>query len=137
MKAGIGFSTESSSDQISANSSGVPTMSSLPKLKASVHLPPSLFSSILSNITDVGIIITVYKTVSLFPVMDSMGGVSVSPLIIGITVTTGQQIRNLTNPVVFNFSIPNAVSSNGTFSNVLNYTCASWDFKASGNIRQI
>ena len=109
MNAGKSFSTEKS-DQISANSSTVLTMSSLSELRASVELPPSLFSSISSNITDVGIFFTVYKTASLFPIVDSSGGVEVSPLVIGVTVATEEQITNLTDPVVLNFSIPITVS---------------------------
>ena len=87
-------------------------MSSLPELTASVELPPTLFSSISSNLTDVGIFFTVYKTASLFPIADSSGDIKVSPLVIGVTVA-GQQIRNLTNPVVLNFSIPITVSWHG------------------------
>eukprot|EP00731_Ephydatia_muelleri_P003775 Em0001g3775a len=50
--------------------------------------------------------LTVYKTASLFPIVDSSGGVEVSPLVIGVTVATEEQITNLTDPVVLNFSIP-------------------------------
>ena len=109
MSTGKNFSTENS-EQTSDNSSNVPPMS---KLTASVELPPSLFSSISSNLTDVGIFFTVYKTASLFPIADSSGAVEVSPLVIGVTVAIRQQIRNLTDPVVLNFFIPTTVSCVG------------------------
>ena len=109
VNTGKNFSTENS-NQTSDYSSNVPTMSSLPKLTASVELPRSLFSSISSNLTDVGIFFTVYKTASLFPIAGSSGVVKVSPLVIGVTVATRQQISNLTDPVVLNFSIPTTVS---------------------------
>ena len=104
MNAGKSFSTEIS-DQIPANSSDVP-ISIFSKPIASVQLPPSLFSSISSNLTDVGIFFTVYKTASLFPLVHSSRVVEASPLVIGVTVATGQKIKNLIHPVVFNFSIP-------------------------------
>eukprot|EP00731_Ephydatia_muelleri_P003801 Em0001g3801a len=129
VNSGKSFSTEKS-DQISANSSSVPTMSSLSELRASVELPPSLFSSISSNLTVVGIFFTVYKTASLFPIVDSSGGVEVSPLVIGVTVATEEQITNLTDPVVLNFSIPITAQSKV----FLDFSCVSWNFKASGGI---
>ena len=123
-------------------------MSTSPKLTASVELPPSLFSSISSNLTDVGIFFTVYKTAALFPIANSPGGSKVSPLVVGVTVAAGQEIRNLTEPIVLNFSIPpTAVSCHGINDSVFNYyfskaqdnrdsnfSCVSWDFKASGMI---
>ena len=110
MTAGKHYSTDNS-EQLSENSSSVPTMSFLSKQTASVELPPSLFHSISSNLTaDVGIFFTVYRTASLFPISESSGVIMVSPLVIGVTVAMGQQIRNLNDPVVLNFSLPNTVS---------------------------
>ena len=110
MNFGKRFNTEAS-DPISENSSSVPT--------ASVELPPSLFGLLPSILTDVGIFFTVYKSASLFPIVDSTSSAEVSPLVIGITVATGQQIRNLTDPIVLNFSMPNKV---GCYS----FICIHW-----------
>ena len=138
-KTGKSFSTEDSY-QKPANSSNVPTMSTSPKLTASVELPRSLFSSISSNLTDVGIFFTVYKTAALFPIANSPGGSKVSPLVVGVTVAAGQEIRNLIEPIMLNFSIPiNDSVFNRNFSKAQdnrdsNFSCVSWDFKASGGI---
>ena len=79
-------------------------------LTASVHLPPSLFKSIPTNMTNIGIFFSIYKTASLFPLDNSSSSTKVSPLIVGVTVV-GFQITNITDPVVLNFTIPNEVRS--------------------------
>ena len=117
-----------------------------PMLTASVVLPPSMFSSIAtnSNITDVGIFVTTYTTASFFPLTNTSNNITVTPLVFGITVV-GVMTNNLTDPVVLNFTIPNAVREinyhDGTqlddvllygAQNYSNYLCVSWNFLAAG-----
>ena len=117
-----------------------------PTLTASVALPPSMFSSIAtnSNITDVGIFVTTYNTASFFPLTNTSKNITITPLVFGITVV-GAMTNNLTNPVVLNFTITNAVreidNHDGTqlddvlhygAQNYSNYLCVSWNFQAAG-----
>ena len=62
------FSTEGY-EQIQGGTTNTSTDPNRPKLTASVALPPSLFDSIkaTSNLTNVGIFFSIYKTASLFP----------------------------------------------------------------------
>ncbi|KAL5476198.1 hypothetical protein EMCRGX_G026114 [Ephydatia muelleri] len=96
------------------------------KLTASVALPASLFSSIKanSNVTYIGIFISIYTTASFFPLANHVfNDIIVAPLVIGVTVVGGMT-NNLTDPVVLIFTIPN--------KNYSNYSCVSWDFFAAG-----
>ena len=83
----------------------------VPKLSASVFLPPSLFSSIAANLTNrtnIGIVFSIYKTASFFPLRNPSNSTIVVPLVIGVTVV-GEMINNLTDPIVLSFTIPNKV----------------------------
>ena len=84
----------------------------VPKLSASVFLPPSLFISIAANLTNrtnIGIFFSIYKTASFFPLRNPSNSTIVAPLVIGVTVV-GEMINNLTDPIVLNFTIPNKIN---------------------------
>ena len=82
----------------------------VPKLSASVFLPPSLFTSIVANLntTDVGIFFSIYKTASFFPLRNPSNSTIVVPLVIGVTVVD-VMTNNLTNPIQLMLTIPNKV----------------------------
>ena len=119
----------------------------VPKLSASVSLPPSLFTSIAANLknTDVGVFFSIYKTASFFPLRNPSNFTIVVPLVIGVTVV-GVMINNLTDPIVLNFTIPNKVKGTRVImiahnemlyiiygaQNYSNYLCVSWSFHAAG-----
>ena len=114
----------------------------VPKLSASVFLPPSLFSSIAANLntTDIGLFFSIYKTASFFPLRNPSNSTIVVPLVIGVTVV-GVTINNLTDPIVLSFTLPNKVNDNMvikmmfyimTAQNYSNYLCVSWNFHAAG-----
>ena len=104
---GKNYSTEGGGGM--ANTTTTPAS---PKLTASVVLPPSLFDSIAdnSNLTDVGIFFSIYKTASFFPLANVSNSTIVAPLVVGVTVVPGIAY-NLTDPIVLIFTIPNKVGT--------------------------
>ena len=109
------FSTESYT-QTTAAAPGVP------KVSASVFLPPSLFTSIAANLnnTDAGVFLSIYKTASFFPLRNPSNSTIVVTLVIGVTVV-GVMINNLTDSIVLNFIIPNKVKDIMIAHNVIFY----------------
>eukprot|EP00731_Ephydatia_muelleri_P009408 Em0004g1746a len=101
------------------------TKPSSPTPSASVFLPPALFKSI--NQTDVGIVFSVYRTASFFPIANASNTTIIASIILGASIVSGNDVsfQNLSAPVQFIFII----SSNYNFSR---YDCVSWNFTAAG-----
>ena len=112
---------------------------------ASVFLPPALFKSI--NKTDVGIVFSVYRTASFFPIANASNTTIIASIILGASVVSGSGVsfQNLSVPVQFIFIISSKVWSSimckampvneiNVFSqhHYSRYDCVSWDFNAAG-----
>ncbi|KAL5497494.1 hypothetical protein EMCRGX_G013970 [Ephydatia muelleri] len=114
--------TVENDNQTSENRTTTP---SAPTSSASVFLPPALFKSI--NQTDVGIVFSIYRTASFFPIANASNTTIIASIILGASVVSGNDVsfQNLSAPVQFIFII----SSKYNYSR---YDCVSWDFNAAG-----
>ena len=79
------------------------TTPSAPTSSASVFLPPALFKSI--NQTDVGIVFSIYRTASFFPIANVSNTTIIASIILGASVVSGNDVsfQNLSAPVQFIF----------------------------------
>ena len=87
------------------------TKPSSPTPSASVFLPPALFKSI--NQTDVGIVFSIYRTASFFPIANVSNTTIIASIILGASVVSGSGVsfQNLSVPVQFIFIISSKVWS--------------------------
>ena len=85
------------------------TKPSSPTPSASVFLPPALFKSI--NQTDVGIVFSVYRTASFFPIANASNTTIIASIILGASIVSGNDVsfQNLSAPVQFIFIISSNV----------------------------
>ena len=79
------------------------TTPSAPTSSASVFLPPALFKSI--NQTDVGIVFSIYRTASFFPIANVSNTTIIASIILGASIVSGNDVsfQNLSAPVQFIF----------------------------------